>query len=609
MEITKCEFCNSRIANCEVHNCVRIGNQYRQTSATLPQLSSGNLAEDIELITAEEMEYEARWPSMSQGNSSNQQSFLFDMHQQTDFEENAATEMYSRYDVSTHDQYNPANSDFHFPSKLSVEENEYTSVNLQQSSEPSKMIRSQNSQPSDATCFGHTANIPSLQAKEDILPSFQRTFGRRNVLKKRMAQHLKNSSQTEYSRMSRSNEVFYSTSNLIHTINTTEQIETFSFASLTCEGPIENLPFSTNNLCGNSEGNIFNSSETENPNNITDVISIPGTSDFTVDNQESSAINFDAMKSEVVENNPKYNKGTVGIADSVSCASNSNKIKWHDFGNGIINNTELYTYENSSSVSGPLVSRKACNISTRTTANESSANNKNRSEDKLLSKNLNSSKDLGTPFGNMKQLNKCGKDRTSILLTDHFDFPQHSRTVASPYKCKLCDKSYDNSCSLKRHVRTHTDGKPYKCADCSKCFAYRFQLRAHNKIHTGENSCRECGKCFSTNGELLVRFRIHTGEKPYSSTECGKCFAVRSNMLKHVCSIHTGETPCSCRECGKCFVYNSELEKHMRTHSGEKPYARDKCSKRYSKNFDFKHHMLRHAGEDISKYDSCGEEF
>ncbi|GIY16473.1 hypothetical protein CEXT_423021 [Caerostris extrusa] len=70
MEITKCEFCNAYIANFEVHNCTKFGNQHRRTSATLPQSSYGNVAEDIELIIAEEMENEALWPFVRQSDSS-----------------------------------------------------------------------------------------------------------------------------------------------------------------------------------------------------------------------------------------------------------------------------------------------------------------------------------------------------------------------------------------------------------------------------------------------------------------------------------------------------------------------------------------------------------
>ncbi|GIZ04312.1 hypothetical protein CEXT_320001 [Caerostris extrusa] len=154
MEITKCKYCNANVTNSEVHNCVKFGNQHRRTSATLPQCSSGNVSEDIGLITAQEMEDDALWPFVRQN-----------------CEETSAAEMYSWYDVSNQDQYNPANSDFHFPSKPYVEENEYKSVNLQHSSEPS-----QNSQLSDASNPGHPENIPTSLAQQGLLPGLQQTF-------------------------------------------------------------------------------------------------------------------------------------------------------------------------------------------------------------------------------------------------------------------------------------------------------------------------------------------------------------------------------------------------------------------------------------------------
>ncbi|GIY29832.1 hypothetical protein CEXT_437321 [Caerostris extrusa] len=227
---------------------------------------------------------------MSQSNSSNQQ---------TDCEETAAAEIYSWYDISNHEQYNPAISNFHFQNKPS-EEDEHKSVNLQQSSEPTE---------------------------QGFSPGSQQAFDQRNYLMSRMDRHLLCSSQIEYCEGS------YSTRNPIHPINIIEQTETFSLATLTSDDPLENLSFSTNNLCGNSEENILNTSETENPINITDTISIPGTSHFSVENQESCVINFDAMKCKSIENNQKKIIG-VRMEQPIMfpCASNTNESKQHDFG-------------------------------------------------------------------------------------------------------------------------------------------------------------------------------------------------------------------------------------------------------------------------------------
>ncbi|GIY05209.1 hypothetical protein CEXT_672331 [Caerostris extrusa] len=57
----------------------------------------------------------------------------------------------------------------------------------------------------------------------------------------RKDEHHNESSQIEYSRISLPDEVLYSTRNPIHTLNTTEQPETFSFATLAWDDPLENL--------------------------------------------------------------------------------------------------------------------------------------------------------------------------------------------------------------------------------------------------------------------------------------------------------------------------------------------------------------------------------
>ncbi|GIY53590.1 hypothetical protein CEXT_222971 [Caerostris extrusa] len=401
------------------------------------------------------------------------------MHQQTDCEETSAAEMYSWYDISNHDQNNPATSDFNFPSKPSVKENEYRSVNLQRSSEPSEILRSQNSRHSDASNPGHPASIPMSLAQQVLLPGFQQTFGQRNAMMNRMDQHLEDTSQIEYSGISLTNEVWYSTRNPIHTLNTTEQTETFSFATLACDDPLENLLFSTNNLSGNSDENIFNNPETDNTNNITDPISIPGNSHFSVENQQSCAINFDAKKYKVAENNPKYDKRTdfsYGKADSVFGASNSIETKQHGFGSGIINNIELYTSESSSSDSG--------------------------------------SSELNTSF-EQKQSSKSDKDPIALQPSDHLEFPECPRPVARLYKCKFCDKAYAHRSSLSRHVRIHSGENRINVRNvnivltnieipqCEYCNTYVTNFEDHNCVLFGNQHRRSYANIpQNTNGNL-----------------------------------------------------------------------------------------------------------
>ena len=45
------------------------------------------------------------------------------------------------------------------------------------------------------------------------------------------------------------------------------------------------------------------------------------------------------------------------------------------------------------------------------------------------------------------------------------------------YKCKQCQKSFDNKQYLKIHLRIHSSEKPYKCRICKRAFSQSCDLK------------------------------------------------------------------------------------------------------------------------------------
>ena len=47
---------------------------------------------------------------------------------------------------------------------------------------------------------------------------------------------------------------------------------------------------------------------------------------------------------------------------------------------------------------------------------------------------------------------------------------EHIQVINQPYKCDICCKvfSQNHTCSLQKHIRTHTADEPYKCDVCAR---------------------------------------------------------------------------------------------------------------------------------------------
>ncbi|GIY67240.1 hypothetical protein CEXT_49661 [Caerostris extrusa] len=334
MEITKCEYCNTYVTNFEVHNCVKFGDQHRPNYATIPQNSYANLAEDIDLRTEEQMYYATPRSPMNQMNISRQQSILSNVHLPIYCKEMTATEMVSQHGVANQYEYNNETSDFLFPDMYPFRANVPNSTQLQLPSEEGEVFINQNLQSFQPSNSAHHPNNSMSIAEQGLMPGFQKTFDQRTATINPTAQPSAASAQMIFSKMPHTKEMpsqFSSvcrnfsesgpalTNRLSQYSETSAEMPILSiqnaqynsmystpqtnyihrtescFGTAACDILSKNRSNSGDSLCRNREDGIFNLYGTENPSHFTDHVSLPSTSQVSVQNRESHAAKLCAV--------------------------------------------------------------------------------------------------------------------------------------------------------------------------------------------------------------------------------------------------------------------------------------------------------------------------
>ncbi|GIY85826.1 hypothetical protein CEXT_316831 [Caerostris extrusa] len=279
-----------------------------------------------------------------------------------------------------------------------------------------------------------------------------------------------------------------------------------------------------NSLCGNRKENT-DISEPENPNNITDAISLPSTSQYS-----SSVICFSerqkASKTSTTtaanESNATYGNHS---EDQILCRIASSKELDTTFGN---TRKELYKCDKVRSSTLPT-DRLAFSERSHGVARP----NRSNFCDEAFA-------DSSSP---------------STLVRKH--------PGDKPYKCAECGKCYEYPSQLSDHSSIHYGEMRYSCGECDKSFVYQNSLNKHLRIHTGEmpHTCRECGKCFAFHSELIRHTRTHSREKPYACNKCCKRYTRNSDLKRHMLK-HADEERSKCDSCGAEFSSEEFLEAH-----------------------------------------------
>ncbi|XP_054610741.1 PR domain zinc finger protein 15 isoform X2 [Dunckerocampus dactyliophorus] len=201
------------------------------------------------------------------------------------------------------------------------------------------------------------------------------------------------------------------------------------------------------------------------------------------------------------------------------------------------------------------------------------------------------------------------------------------------YRCSLCNKVFQNSSNLNRHIRSHGD-KLFKCDECDKLFSRKESLKQHISYKHSKNApdleykykCNTCDKSFRLENALKFH-NCRTDDKTFQCDICSRFFSTNSNLSKH--KKKHGEKLYSCEICNKMFYRKDVMQEHHRRHSvGPKHMKREEleangeeatkyrkepspcpiCGKVFSCRSNMNKHLLTH-GDKKYTCEICGRKF
>ena len=184
-----------------------------------------------------------------------------------------------------------------------------------------------------------------------------------------------------------------------------------------------------------------------------------------------------------------------------------------------------------------------------------------------------------------------------------------SHSESKQFKCDLCDKYFSNDYARREHMQRRHGTRKFACDQCTCAYATKKALKRHNvEIHLGLQkrvACSECGKSFRGNAVLQQHMRTHTGERPFQCEQCGAAFKQKAQLNMHVERVHQEQPTLQCEFCSKLFTSVYSFNRHRRLHMPESCHACAECGKLFTTVGLLRNHMRVHTGEKRYQCNVC----
>ena len=216
----------------------------------------------------------------------------------------------------------------------------------------------------------------------------------------------------------------------------------------------------------------------------------------------------------------------------------------------------------------------------------------------------------------MNQLRRCPNKKHVLSTSSEKAFTSEADVARNCgerlYQCALCDKTFEETSSLRRHGRMlHSDVMPFQCDQCDEGFIAKSTLidharTCHNEksFHLNDMSKVELNETVENASTSVIiqskqinecsdmtQISDNQNVNRFECTQCKMLFRTEDRLHKHLATAtHKSEQRYQCDVCGKSFKMENHLKEHEKIH--------------LEKTLDFKFNIKEEAKDQFS---SIGE--